>query len=71
VGDLGSRSGVEGPLHVLHDEKHSPCLSILFIDYSLWKMGAYQLLRVDQRLNTFCREECPGRDVYWLNPRGL
>jgi hypothetical protein len=33
--------------------------SKLFIDCSLWKMGAYQLFRVDQRLNTFCRKECP------------
>jgi hypothetical protein len=27
----------------------------LFIDCSSWKMGAYHLLRVDQRWNTFCR----------------
>jgi hypothetical protein len=24
-------------------------------------------LRVAQRLNAFCREECPGRGVYWLS----
>jgi hypothetical protein len=24
-------------------------------------------LRVDLRLNTFCREECLGREVYWLS----
>ena len=41
--------------------------SKLFIDCSLWKMDAYQLLRVDQRLNTFCRKECLGREAYWLN----
>jgi hypothetical protein len=44
--------------------------SKLFIDCSLWKMGAYHLLRVDQSLNTFCGKECPGRDAYWLNPQG-
>jgi hypothetical protein len=38
--------------------------SKLFIDCSLWKMDAYQLLRVNQRLNTFCREECLGRETY-------
>ena len=31
-------------------------------------MGTYHLLRVDQRLNTFCREECSVREAYWLNP---
>jgi hypothetical protein len=30
----------------------------LFIDCSSWKMGAYDLFRVDQRLNNFCRMEC-------------
>jgi hypothetical protein len=33
------------------------------------KINAYDLLRVDQRLNTFCRKECPGREAYCLNPR--
>ena len=33
-------------------------------------MEAYNLLRVDQRLNTFCRKECLGRKAYWLNPQG-
>lgn len=42
-----------------------------FIDSSLWKMDAYQFLRVDQRLNTFYREECLRREAYWLNPQGL
>jgi hypothetical protein len=27
---------------------------------------AYPLLRVDLRLNTFCRKECLGREAYWL-----
>jgi hypothetical protein len=26
-----------------------------------------QFLRVDLRLNTFCREECLGRRLYWLS----
>ena len=26
---------------------------------------------VDQRLNTFCRNGCPGREAHWLNTRGL
>ena len=34
-------------------------------------MGAYHLLRVDQRLNTFCKKECPGREAYWLNTQSL
>ena len=32
---------------------------------------AYILLSVDQRLNTFCRKECPGRKAHWLNTWGL
>jgi hypothetical protein len=35
-----------------------------------WKMGVYQLLRVDQRLNTFGREECPGKGAYLAKPSG-
>ena len=31
----------------------------------------YQLLRVNLRLNTFCQEECLGREAYWLTPQGL
>jgi hypothetical protein len=50
-------------------EKDSPWFQA--VHYSLWKMGAYHLLRMDLRLNTFCRKECPGRDTYWLNPWGL
>jgi hypothetical protein len=42
-----------------------------FIDCSSWKMGAYHLLRVDLRLNTFCRMDSLGREAYWLNPQGL
>jgi hypothetical protein len=49
------------------DERDSPGLSILFIDCSSWKLGAYYFLRVDQRLNTFFRKECLGREAYWLN----
>jgi hypothetical protein len=30
----------------------------------------YPLLRVDLKLNTFCREDCLGRDVNWLSPPG-
>ena len=28
-------------------------------------------LRVGLRLNTFCREECLGRGVYWLSPQAF
>lgn len=31
----------------------------------------YPLLSVGLRLNTLCREECLGREAYWLSPRGL
>jgi hypothetical protein len=44
--------------------------SKLFIDCSSWKMNVYQLLRVDQRLNTFCREECLGRGNLLAKPSG-
>jgi hypothetical protein len=53
------------------DGRNSPCLSIPFIDCSSWKMDAYHLLRVDQRLNTFGRKECLRREAYWLKPQGL
>ena len=43
--------------------------SKLFIDCSSWKMGAYNLLKVDRRLNTFYRKECPGKQAYWLTLR--
>jgi hypothetical protein len=43
------------PMAVL-GETDNPCLSISFIDCSSWKMGSYHLLRVDQRLNIFCRD---------------
>ena len=32
-------------------------------------MGACNLLKVDQKLNTFCKKECLGREAYWLNPQ--
>ena len=35
--------------------------------YSLWKIDAYGLLRVDQRLNTFSRRECLGREAHCLD----
>lgn len=46
--------------------KESPCLSILFIDCSSWRMGTYYLIRLDQRLNIFFWKECPGVKVYYL-----
>lgn len=57
------------PPMVVLDERDSPCLSILFAHSSSWKIGAYNILRVNQRLNTFYRKECPGREAYCLNPR--
>jgi hypothetical protein len=33
-------------------------------------MNAYNLLKVDERLNSFCRMDCMGREAYWLNPLG-
>jgi hypothetical protein len=32
---------------------------------------AYTLLRVNQRLNTFCSKGCPGRETHWINTWGL
>jgi hypothetical protein len=43
--------------------------SKLCFGWSLWKMDAYQLLRVNERLNTFFGKECLEREVYWLNPQ--
>jgi hypothetical protein len=56
---------------VVLDERDSPYLFISFIDCSSWKMGACHLLRVGQRLNAFFREECPGREAYWLSSQGF
>jgi hypothetical protein len=67
TGDLGCGSTDEGLLHAPHggfDGKDSPHLSIPFIECSSWKMDAYQFLRVYQRLNTFRRKECLGREAY-------
>ena len=58
------------PLTVVLDERESPCLSIVFIHCSAWKMGDYNFLRENQRLNTFYKKKCPRRDAYWLNPQG-
>ena len=33
------------------------------------KMDVYNLFRVDQRLNIFCKKERSGREAYWLNPQ--
>lgn len=33
--------------------------------------GVYDLLRVSQRLNTFYRKGCPGKEVHWLHTYGL
>ena len=44
--------------------------SKLFIGCSLWKMDAYQLLRVGQKFNTFFSEECQESRVYWLKTSG-
>jgi hypothetical protein len=47
-------------------ERKRQSMSKLLIDCSWQKMDAYPtyLIRVDPRLNTFCREECQGRDAY-------
>ena len=47
--------------------RDSPCLSIPFIDSSSWKMDGHQLLRLDQTLNIFCKEEYLGNGAYMLN----
>ena len=39
--------------------------------YLMAKVNAYTLVRVNWRLNTFCRKECPGRVANWLNTQGL
>jgi len=54
------------PLAVV-DERQSLVPNCLLVHH---KNGAYQLLTVVQRLNTFCREEYPGRRAYWLNTQG-
>jgi hypothetical protein len=55
---------------VVLDERDNLCLSILFIDYSSWKMDPYNLLRVDQRFKYYLQEGISGREAYWLNPQG-
>lgn len=35
--------------------------SKVFIAWSSWEIGAHHLLRIDNRLKTLCRKECPGR----------
>lgn len=32
--------------------------------------GTYDLLGVNQGLNTFCKQEFVAREAYWLNPGG-
>lgn len=36
--------------------------------FSWWENDAYNLLRVDQRLNAFCRKECLRREAHWISP---
>jgi hypothetical protein len=56
------------PVTVL-DEGDSPCLFKLL--YS-WQMRIHRtLLRMNQRLNNFCRKVFPGREAHWLNTLGL
>ena len=43
------------------------CPNCLFTE----EKDIYDLLRVDQRVNTFCKKGCLGREAYWLNPWGL
>lgn len=45
------------------DERDSPYLSIPFIDCSLWKNGSIPTSQC-RPLNTFCGEDCPGREAY-------
>lgn len=49
-------------------DEDSPGLFILFIYCASWKMGAYNFLRVDQRLNTLCRKNV--WEGIWLNSQG-
>lgn len=56
------------PWTVVLDERDSPCLFNLFVYCSSWEMGAYGLLRVDQRLSTFCRKECWGGGSFLAKP---
>jgi hypothetical protein len=44
------------------DEEDDPCLSKLLCLVA--DMNASILLRVNQRLNTFCWKECPGREAH-------
>ena len=54
-------------LKSLREEIFLACPNCLF----LVEKGIYDLLRVDQKLNTFCRKRSSRREVYWLNPWGL
>jgi hypothetical protein len=67
------RPSAHSPMAVV-DERDSPCLPILFIGCSWWKMDAYRIVphsQGRQRLNIVCREQCLGREAYWLSPQGL
>ena len=46
-----------------------PLMSSLL--YLLGNINVYTLLKVNQRLNTFCGKKGPGRKADWLNTQGL
>ena len=64
----GQRGLPRLPLTVVLDE------TVLFVHivYLLFivENGCIPLTQMDQRLNTFDRKECLGREAYWLNSQG-
>jgi hypothetical protein len=70
LGDLEMALYNKLPTHnVMLDEGDCPCFSKRL--YLMANVNAYTLLRVNQRLNTFFRKECPGREAHWLTTQGL
>lgn len=53
------------PPVVILDDGDGPCMSKLL--YLMAGVNAYIILKVNQGLNTFCREECLGREAHQLN----
>ena len=64
AGDLGREQAQ------LSKEGFPPWWLLVQTIYSSFKMDAYNLLRVGQRLNTFCRKDCLGREADWPKPWG-
>lgn len=57
-----------------HDRGPWSLLKETFVGYPnhllMVEKDAYDLLKVNHRFNTFCRQKKTGRKACWLNPRG-